>query len=250
MPSKQTALLVAALVVLSGCSAVPFVGGDEGARPTVGEPPEHHEVVFASNTGGFAYDANVTVFKDGEVRYQRTIENDGSSSYLNLTELEEPGPYTVTVNTTIPAAGDDKYRSERFQVDGQLGSASVIRIAYLGIYHRSLELPREFMKYDDAINVPSSYYNSDGSNRLDVDFRIWYRGDKYIDETRTISDEGHNKLLDLKRTGVYRIEARGKDGEWVSKTVVIADPNKTVTINVHIDGSIRDIEVKPPWGYR
>lgn len=249
MPSKQSVLLVALLVVVSGCSAVPFVDGGDETRPTVGEPPEHHELTFASNSGGVAYEANVTVTKQGEVLYQRTIENDGSASYHNLTEFEEPGPYTLTVNTTLPGSGEGN-RSARFQVDGDLGTGSVIRVAYLGIYHRTLELPRTYMQYDDAINVPSSYSNSDGPNRLNIDFRVWYRGNKYVGETRTIDDEGTNKLLDLKRTGVYRIEARGKHDEWVSKTIVVTEPNKTVTIEIAIDGTIRSIEVKPPWGYR
>lgn len=109
---------------------------------------------------------------------------------------------------------------------------------------------RKYTRFEDAINVPSSYSDSDGANRLDVDFRVWYRGTKYIDETHAIDSEGDNELLDLKRAGVYRIAARGKDGEWVTRTVVVTDPNKTVTIDVGIDGSIREIEVKPPWGYR
>lgn len=247
MASKQSALLVAVLVALAGCSSVPYVGGDGESQPTVGESPDHHEVAFASHTDGYAFDATVTISKDGEQRYRTTVEADGNGTYRNLTTLSEPGPYTVTVNTTLPE-GDD-YRNATFQMDGTLGNATVLRVTFLGIYEHSLELPRQQLTHDGALGVYSGYVDDAGANYMDLDVKVWYRGAKIADTTETVEHDTLTRLVDLERTGAYRIATRGKNDEWTTKTVVVSDPDEVVEIDVSIRGTVRGITVKPPWSY-
>jgi hypothetical protein len=248
MPSKQSALAVATLVVLAGCSAVPFVGGDDGsAQPSVGEPPEHHEVALASHTNGYDFDATVTISKDGEQRYRTTIESDGNGTYRNLTTLSEPGPYTVTVNTTIPEG--DGYRNATYQVDGSLGNATVLSVTFGGIYQHSLELPRHYLTHDGALGAYSGYVDDEGPNYMDLDVKVWYRGSMVADTTQTVEHDALTRLVDIDRTGAYRIAVRTEGGEWTTKTVVVSSPEQVVEVNVAIDGRIREITVKPPWSY-
>ena len=212
-----------------------FGGGGAGApEPTVGEPPDHHEFVFGSDTGGNAFEATVTVTKDGEEVLSESVESDGNGLYANLSAVPESGPYTVTVNTTIPGVGGGNM-SERAVVDGALGNATAIDVSYQGITVETLPLPRR--------NVTKRVgYWKDGQD-AETTLRVWYRGERVVDTTFTATDERKlQTVTGVNQTGVYRIAMRS-EGEWTNETVVLTKPDEQIKLLLRYNDDAIRVEV-------
>lgn len=111
MPSARTsALLVALLVVLSGCNALPT--GDSTTRPTA----TTHKIGYVSSSV-HGYNTTVTVSKDGTRVSQHNLSfEDDAIRYVPLTTLNDSGTYTIAVATDIPGVGggtmDETHRIE------------------------------------------------------------------------------------------------------------------------------------------
>lgn len=240
MPSRRHfAVAVAVLVVVSGCSALP--GG--GANQTTVDPPDHHELVFASETDGYEYEATVTVERDGEQLLSETVNSDGDGLYTNLTAFDEPGTYTVTVNTTLPDTGDENERAQ-FETDGDLGNATAVYLDYQDIEHATFELPRRDLKHE--LGVKSHYTTLNGTQPSDVQLRVAYRGEHLVSETTTVQGNQLSRSVDLEETGVYHVTARF-DGAWVNETVVVTTPDEHVAVVINDNGDDATIRVKQPF---
>jgi hypothetical protein len=241
MSSRTVALALAAMVLLSGCSMFGGGGGDDAPETTVAEAPDHHELVFGSNTNGHPFEATVNVSKNGTVLHEQTIASDGTGKYQNMTTFEEPGPYTVTVNTTLPGVGGGN-RSERFTIDGELGHATLVSVAYQGIYDQSFSLPRRSAPH--SLGAHSGYINYDDDPSSELQVRLWYRNELVGGETVSIVDNGNFKrILELEKTGVYRVSARGQDGEWMNQTLVVSSPKQVIKVRVGVNGNMDKMRV-------
>ena len=237
MPSRTVAVAVVAMVLLSGCSMLGG-GGDDASETTVGEPPDHHEFVFASSTNGHPFGATITVTKGSETLFSKRTESDGASAFENLTTLDEPGPYTVTVNTTLPESGGGNM-SESFDVAGDLGDATVLSVSYSDIERASFTLPRRQMKYG------LGYFSS---SMEAVDVRVIARrgGEQILDTTFTAEHHQRAKpVADLTTTGAYQIAVRAGD-EWLNKTVVVPEPGRRIEILVGPNGYPEAVAVETP----
>ena len=237
MPSKTVALALVAMVLLSGCSM--FDGGSDAPETDVGEAPDHHEFVFGSDTGGNAFEATVTVSKDGEELLSESLSSDGNGLYANLSAVTESGPYTVTVNTTLPAVGGGNM-SKRVTVDGALGNATAVNVGYQGIRVETFPLPRR-----DVTN--SVGYRKSGQD-AETTLRIWYRGEQVVDTTFTAEyKQNLQTITDVNQTGVYRVGVRS-EGEWTNKTVVLTDPDEQ--IKIRLGYNTNQIRVEIPFDDR
>lgn len=257
MPSRRFALLVATLVVLSGCSAFGGGGGDgsgadDDQTPTQ-EPPDHHEIAVALAADGDPFEATVTVSRDGETVDERTVESTETVAYRNLTTLDESGPYTISVNTTIPR-GKSSTLSERVDVDGDLGNATIISVDKRGISVDAIRLPRRPVAA--PLRVRPLWEDSTRFD-LNVSVSAWYRGERLGSETVTIPagqedpDDVRVETFDLERTGVYHVAARiPKTGTnldaqgWTNRTVVVTDSDETIVLGTrYVRASVRWIRV-------
>lgn len=102
MPSNRIrVVIVAVLVVLAGCNALP---GGGGSNPESG-PAEQHVAFLSSST--HAYNATVTITDDsGATVAERTLAFDGTDPrYVDLATLNGSGNYTVHVQTDLPEVG-------------------------------------------------------------------------------------------------------------------------------------------------
>ena len=220
MPSRTVAIAVAAMVLLSGCS---MLGGDTASETP--DAPDYHGIVFAADTGGNAYEATVTVSKDGETLVEQPISSDGTGTFENLSTFEESGPYTVTVNTTLPAPGHEN-RSERTTVNGTLGNQTVIAVSYRGIDVHSMRLPRQEM------NEPL-YFQKRVSLPVPANVVVEHRGETVVSKTVERNGTGPFEIGDLPETGVYRVAVGGHDGEWENATILVTDPDQKLVTGLN-----------------
>lgn len=103
MPSTRTfAALVALLVVLAGCNALP--GGTGEPSTTAG--PAEQTVAFLSSSD-HAYNVTVTITDpSGDTVHEHPLSFDGTQArYVPLITLNESGNYTIQVQTDLPAVG-------------------------------------------------------------------------------------------------------------------------------------------------
>lgn len=235
MPSRRLAIALAAMLLLSGCSMLPGGGGgnDSGTIPA---GPEYHALSFTAETGGTPFEGTVTVEKNGSVVHEQSVSGDGNGTFANLTTFDEPGPYVVTVNTTIPAASGN--RSDRFRVDGALGNETVIDLAYLAIESHSVRLPRQEM-------TEPVYVERTTELPVYTSIVIEHRGET-VYAGGVPEGTGALELTTLPETGVYRVGVTGLNGErWTNDTVVVRDPASKLFLQP--DGSDgADIEIYPP----
>ena len=241
MPSKRLTAALVAMVILSGCSMLP--GGGGGDQTTTAEPPDHHELVFASETGGQAYEATVTVERNGEAVFSETVASDGNGLYRNLTRLDEPGPYTVTVNTTLPdpSGGNE---SVRFETDGDAGNATAVHLDYQDVKYATFERPRRDLEHE--LGVSSEHTSIEGPQPTDLHLRVAYRGEEVAAKTTTVKGNELTRSVDLAGTGVYNVAVR-IDGAWVNETVVVATPAQHVAVTVNTHGDDVTIEAQRPF---
>lgn len=240
MPSHVTALALAALIVLAGCAALP--GGEQTDTATA-TPVEHHELVLSSII--VPYEATVTVTDDGETVLAETVSGDASDAYATIGTLEDPGPYTVTVNTSIERY--DGTLSDRFRIDADPGTATAIRMNHRGIRADTFDLPRHNATY--PLGAYSSYVNVGGSEELDLDVRVWYQGERIATTTTAVSRDELTRVVPLEDSGVYRVSARTA-GDWTNATVVLDDPETYIVVEIGAQGDVSTIRVKPAyeWG--
>lgn len=231
MPSTRLlAVALAAMVLVSGCSMLPGGGGDTGP-----DAPDHHGLSLTAHTGGEAFDATVTVEKDGSVLYEDDLSSDGDGTFANLTTLSESGPYTVTVNTTVSGASGN--RSDRTQVTAPLGNETVVEVTSLGIYFETLELPRQEMS-------EPLYFQKNIPMPIESTVVVSHEGEQVV--SRTIAENGTDEIevADLPETGVYRVAVSGPDGEtWTNETVVVDDPG--ARLFAELDGDAPEVELYP-----
>lgn len=238
MPSRRTlAAAVAALVLLSGCSAVPGLGGGSGDAADDPEGPTHHGFTFVSDTDGAAFDATIAVRKDGETLLEESVSADGSGTYVNLSSVEATGPYTVTVNTTLPAPGGDN-RSRQVELDADLGNETVVDVTYTRIRFRSFRLPRQEME------APLQF-----RKRLEFPIEstvvVKHHGEVVYSDTVARNGTGPFELAELPETGVYRVAVSGSHGErWTNDTVILREPG--AKLFAELDGDEPRIRVYGP----
>lgn len=242
MPSRtQFTLAVVALVVVSGCSALP--DGGAGADQTTVDSPNHHELLFASETGGYEYEATVKVERDGEQLLLETVSSDGDGLYTDLAAIDEPGPYTVTVNTTLPEAGGGNQRVQ-FETTGDLGNATAITVDYQDVKYATFELPRRDLTHE--LGLKSHYATVEGTQSRDLELRVAYRGEHLVSETVTVEGNKLTRSVSLEGIGVYHVAAR-VDGTWVNETVVVTTPDEHVAVVVNEHGDDATIRVQRPF---
>lgn len=224
------------MVLLSGCSAVPGLGGGGDAA---GSPdgPNYHGFTFVSNTDGAAFNATVTVAKDGETLLNESITADGSGTYVNLSSVEAAGPYTVTVNTTIPAPGGDT-RSRQVELAGDPGNETVVDVTYTRIQFRSFRLPREEMEaplqFRKRLEFP-----------IETTIIVKHHGEVVYSNTVARNGTGPFELADLPETGVYQVAVSGSHGErWANDTVILREPGSQLF--AELDGDEPRIRVYGP----
>jgi hypothetical protein len=240
MPSsKPLAVGLAVLVLASGCGMLPGGGGD--APTTTADAPDYHELVFGGHASANPYEATVTVTRNGEQVFEESFASDGNGTYRELTRFREQGPYTVTVNTTLPDAGPGN-ESARFTVNGTLGNATAVQLSFRSIDHAALELPRRPL--DGGLSVLSNYRSLGGDDAVDLDVRVRYRGDLVVDETVAVGADERTEIAALDRTGVYHVAAR-TDGDWQNDTAVVTRPASRVTVVVNVRGGVKDVTVWP-----
>lgn len=240
MSSNYATLGVVLLLVFAGCSMLP--GGDGGDGGAVGSAPSHHELIFASDVDTF--EATVTVEKDGEQVYQRNVsEEDGL--FVNLTALDDPGPYTVTVDTDVQVGGDPM--SEQLRIPADAGNATVIELDFASISTTRYTLPREELVH--PLGSYSSFQTLDEDSSKTLEVEVSYRGEMVGKESMSIPQDDLQRVLELNRTGVYTVRAR-TDGDWKQESVVITNPDRYIRIDIGARGDVSKIYVKRAleWG--
>lgn len=242
MPSNRAvAVAVAALVALSGCSALPGLGS--GGQSTTAEPPDHHEFVLAADAENQSFDATVTVARDGETLFSRSLGSDGRDVHRALPSVERAGPYTVTVNTTFPAPGEGN-RSARFTVDGDLGNATAVQVTPTAIRRYTYRLPRRPLEH--PVGVYSNALVGDDDLPMDVTVAVTYRGEPAAVASASIPSDELVRVTDLNRTGVYHVRVRAP-AETATATVVIPETDHHVRVILDADGGVETIEVVPAY---
>jgi hypothetical protein len=236
MPSTRSlAIALTAVVLLAGCSMVPGLGGSDGQTP---DRPGYHGFGLVADTDGASFDATVTVTKDDTRLFRESMTLDGDGSYTNLTSVSEPGPYTVTVNTSLPAAGGGT-RSYRRRVDGALGDETILDVVYNGLSVHTLPLPRQ------AVTEPV-YLDKDEELPVETTVVIHHRGDVVYSGGVPQGETGLLELTTLSDTGVYRVSLSGLNGErWTNETVVVSHAGSKLYLHSSV-GRSSDIEVYPP----
>lgn len=241
MGEKSITVLLSVIVVLAGCTTTL----DSGQTTTQEPAPDQHEFVFASQTGGTAFEGAITVSKGSETVFEQNVTSDGNGTYLSLAARNESGPYTVTVNTTIPAGNENV--SDRFTVPGDSGNATVITADFHGVSHERLPLPRQSLEH--PLGAYSHYVNIGGSDEVDIDVRVWYRGERIVSKSVGLPADQLTRVTELERTGVYRVAARVENA-WTESTLVIADPENFIYVGVNARGEVNEIQVRKArlWG--
>lgn len=233
MPSRQMlAVALAAMMLLSGCSA--FTGGGGGDDPVQDDGPNHHELHFYSNTDGFAYNGTLSVRQDGETIHQTSLDSDGNGTYINVTTLNESGPYTVVVNTSLPDPGDETMHEE-YTIDGDLGNATIVRMDFQGA--RTATYP---LAEGDAVTL---HLDKQIPEPVEYQIHVSYRGETVVD--RTVADDAVKpfEVGTLRGPGVYRVRVKALDHDWVNQTVIVTQSG--AKIGVH-GGLPVEIEVYGP----
>jgi hypothetical protein len=200
------------MVLLSGCSMLP--GGGGGDAPAERTSPNYHELAFYSHTDGAPYDGTLTVTKDGEPVHETTLDGDGNGTYLNVTRFDEPGPYTVVVDTSLPEAGGGTMHEE-FTVNGTLGNATVVTMDYQTAEVTSYALGGDV---DGAL-----YLDKRHTDPVPYPIRVGFEGETIVDTT--VEEEGATpfEVAALRGPGVYRVEAQGLNERWTNETIVVTD---------------------------
>lgn len=221
MPSRTVALALVAMVFVAGCSMLP--GGDDASSTPTAEPLDSYGLVFASDTNGYAFDATVTVDRNGTEVFTQSLETSGNGTFENLTRFEDPGPYTVTVNTTVPAPGDEN-RSERFTTNGSLGTTTAVLVDFRGITQPTYSAPPR--NVSQSVRVVGTAYGRE-VDRLIVD----HRGRRIVDSSPEHSGSEPYHVADLPATGVYRIAVQS-NGEWERRVVAVTNPDEYVLVEL------------------
>jgi hypothetical protein len=247
MPSTRplAALAVAALVLLSGCSMLQCGPDPEPApapAPSPEETPGEYEFVFASDTGGTAFDATVTIAANNTTLHSEDFSSDGNGSYAPLTTLSTPGPYTVTVNTTLPGVGGGN-RSRQFTVDRPMGNATAIQVTYRGIRASSFRLPRRSLQYPVAANTNA--IEGDEDLPMNITAAVTYRGEQVANGSAQVESGELARVVELNETGVYRVQVWGPEGTETD-LVVVSEPQQTIAVRLDADGRIERIHADEP----
>lgn len=232
MPSRQIlAAALAAMVLLSGCSM--FTGGGGGDDPVSDDGPNHHELRFYSNTDGVAYNGTFSVRKDGETVHQTRLGGDGNGTYVNVTTLNESGPYTVVVNTSLPESGGGTMHEEH-TIDGTLGNATIVWMNFQGARTASYSLAGD----DGAL-----YLDKQIPEPVEYQIQVSYRGESIVN--RTVEDEAVEpfEVAALRGPGVYRVRVKALDHDWVNRTVIVTESGAKIGLH---GGSPVEIEVYGP----
>lgn len=238
MAHRTLAVALTLLVVIAGCSAL---SGEEPTPTATATPVDHHELVIASII--VPYDATVTVAKDGETVIEETVSGDADDAYEVVGTLEEPGPYTVTVNSSIEFY--DGPLQERFRIDGDAGNATLVRMNYRGMRHDTFSLPRRNATY--PMGVYSSFMNVTGSKEVTLRYKIWYEGRLIADNSTDVLPDELYRVTPLERTGVYRVHVRAKEGGWTNKTLIVDDPQSHIRVSIGPQGRIHRLNVRPAY---
>jgi len=235
MPSSQSlAVALAVLLLLAGCSAIPGVddGSNERESPQP-DAPDHHSFAVATDTGGAAFHATVTVTKDGESLASWEFSSEGNRRFLSLGTVNESGPYTVTVNTTIPAAGDGNM-SRQTSMNGTLGNETIIDVTYTDIAFPSIRLPRQ------ELSEPLKYRKaSSAKTKNNKRILVEYQGAPIISKTFNKKGRGPFDLASLSKTGYYRVSVQSPGGRWTNETVIIRDPDARLFVEMSVVPEIR-----------
>jgi hypothetical protein len=237
MPSTRSlAVALTAMVLLAGCSMLPVDGGGQSEPAT--DSPGYHGFGLVADTDGASFEATVTVTKNETRLLQESVSLDGDGTYTNLSAVTQPGPYTVTVQTTIPAA-DGGTRDYRRRVDGALGDETILDVVYNGLSVHTLPLPRQ------AVTEPV-YLDKDEELPVETTVVIHHRGDVVYAGGVPQGETGLLELTTLSDTGVYRVSLSGLNGErWTNKTVVVSHAGSKLYLHSSV-GRPSDIEVYPP----
>jgi hypothetical protein len=214
MPSRRLAVVLAAVVLLSGCSMLPGGGGDGGDSPTEQPGPDHHELAFYSHTDGAPYNGTLTVRKGGEVVHEESLEGDGNGTHLDVATFDEPGPYTVVVNTSLPEAGGGTMHEE-LTVNGTLGNATAITMDYQDPKATTYSLGGDG---DVAL-----YLDTRIPEHVEYPMRVAYEGDVVVDTTAEADSTQPFEVASLGGPGVYRVEVQGVNENWSNETVVVTE---------------------------
>jgi len=228
MPSsKLPAVALAVLVVLAGCSMLPG-GGGGGDDPGTTDGPGYHELSFYSHTDGAAYNGTLTVRKDGETVYEVDVGDAGDGFFANAT-FEEPGPYTVVVNTSLPETGGGTMHEE-LSVAGDLGNATVLTMNYQGV--------RE-TRYAMRGDADGALYLQDRlPEPVEIPVRVAHDGETVIDRVAEIDSDDAVEVTGLRGPGVYRVEAKGHNNEWTNETIVVTRPGAKIAIYSRLSAEI------------
>jgi hypothetical protein len=230
MPSTRSlAVALTAVVLLAGCSMLP--GGGGSSSP---DAPARHDIVVVSDTDDVPYNGTITVERNGEALATETISPDGTGTYLNLTSLTEPGPYTMTVNTSIPAAGGDTLRRQ-FEVAHPLGNRTVLDVTYLDVARESVPLPTRTLDqpvYFEKIALP-----------VETSVRITHEGEVVYENTTAREGEGPFELTTLPETGAYRVHVSTSE-HTTREAVVLKHPESKLVVTLR--GTDPVVEVLPP----
>jgi hypothetical protein len=228
MPSsKLPAVALAVLVVLAGCSMLPG-GGGGGDDPGTTDGPGYHELSFYSHTDGAAYNGTLTVRKDGETVYEVDVGDPGDGFFANAT-FDEPGPYTVVVNTSLPETGGGTMHEE-LSVAGDLGNATVLTMNYQGV--------RE-TRYAMRGDADGALYLQDRlPEPVEIPVRVTHDGETVIDRVAEIDSDDAVEVTDLRGPGVYRVEAKGHNNEWTNETVVVTRSGAKIAVYSRLSAEI------------
>lgn len=228
MPSsKLLAVAVAVFVVLAGCSMLPG-GGGGGDDPGTTSGPGYHELAFYSHTDGASYNGTLTVRQDGQMVHEVDIGDDGDGFYADAT-FDEPGPYTVVVNTSLPETGGGTMHEE-ISVAGDPGNATVLTMNYQGVRETRYAMRGDA---DGAL-----YLQDELPEPVEIPVRVTHDGETVIDGVAEIDSDEPIEVTDLRGPGVYRVEARGHNHEWTNETIVVTRPGAKIAIYSRLSAEI------------
>lgn len=229
MPSTHTnAVLVALLVVLAGCSALP---GGGGSNPQSG-PAEHHLAVLSTST--HAFNATVTVTDpSGETVLERDFSFEANQPrYVNLTTLNQSGNYTVHVQTDLPAVGG-----------GDMGANATVSVdpgPETTVVHTDFE-DIDFVTgtaRSNDIDVPVRYgwvFPRSG----EISYTVYRGSTAIIDETivATGSQDNLKQAGSISKTGVYWVESTTNYTQETRYGVgVVNESTEAIVISTTHDG--------------
>lgn len=221
MPSKQLlAAALAAMVLLSGCSML--TGGAGGDDPTSDDGPNHHELRFYSHTDGVAYNGTISVQQDGETVHETRLDGDGTGTYVDVATLNESGPYTVVLNTSLPETGGGTMYEEH-TVDGSVGNATVVTMDFQGARTMSYSLGGD----EDA----TLQLDKQIPEAVEYPIQITHQGESVVDTTVAEETTDPFEVATLGGPGVYRVEVQGVNENWTNETLVVAEYGTKLAIH-------------------